>query len=153
MDKSNDFPQADNIERVFSIININDPSDLKNESSMAIILNDISGRQVRYYLNAARFLDVVDSNKLFTEFGNELRNCNIFEQKIKIAQKIMSIQIFSEVYFTELVMGAKLEKEEVIEIMKKHIILSSEVLYRRRAQTVMGWIKWINSIDAYHSSM
>lgn len=149
-DNNDNFPQADNIERIFQIISITDVNDLKNEAAMTVILNDISGRQVRYYINAAQFLGVLDKDKCFTQFGNELRNCNLFEQKIKIAQKIMAEPTFSEVYFTELILGAKLEKDEVVAIMKKNIVLCSDSLYRRRAQTVMRWVEWINSIDEYH---
>ena len=149
-DSNDNFPQADNIERIFQIINITEDNDLKSEAAMTVILNDISGRQVRYYINAAQFLGILDKDKSFTKFGNELRSSNLFEQKIKVAQRIMAEPTFSEVYFTELVLGSKLEKEEVVAIMKKNVVLCSDSLYRRRAQTVMRWVEWINSIDEYH---
>ena len=118
---------------------------------MTIVLGDISARQVRYYVYAAQYLGLLAKNKNFTPLGIQIRNSNLFEQRIMLAQKIMMFPVFSEVYFTELVLGVKLEKPEVVEIMKKHIHLSTDLMYRRRSQTVMRWIEWINSIDELHS--
>lgn len=154
MEKSNmdSFPQADNIEKIFKIINMSNPDDLLNESAMSVVLGDISGRQVRYYVHAAQYLGVLDKAKKFTAEGEKLRKSNLFEQRISIAQRIMVFPAFSEVYFTELILGVKLEKNEVVMVMKKHIQLSSEVMYRRRAQTIMRWIEWIHSIDELHTN-
>lgn len=145
------FPQADNIDRIFKIINIGNEDDLLSVKNMSVILGDVTGRQVQYYINASQYLGILDKSKRFTEFGREIRNGNLFEQKIKIAQKIMSFLVFSEVYFTEIILGVKLEIQEVIQIMKKHVYFSSETMYRRRAQTVRSWISWIHSNDELHS--
>ena len=153
MEKSNVdvFPQADNIDRIFKIINIENEEDLLNGNNMSIILGDITGRQVQYYINASQYLGILDKSKRFTDFGREIRKSNLFEQKIKLAQKIMSFFVFSEVYFTEIILGVKLELQEIIQIMKKHVYFSSEAMYRRRAQTVRSWISWIHSNDELHS--
>ena len=146
------FPQADSLERIFKIINIAEPLDLLNEGNMGIILGDITGRQVRYYIHASQFLGILDKQKKFTSFGEQLRKCNLFEQRILVVQKIMTHPVFSEVYFTELILGVKLDKSEVASIMRKHINLSSDVMYNRRAQTVMSWISWVNTNDELHTN-
>lgn len=139
------FPQADDMLKIFKIINIDDSNKLKEKLSMQMLLGDISSRQVQYYLNAAAFLDVIDSNKEFTPFGMKLREIEYYDQVIRISQKIISNEIFGEVFFTQLFLGIALEREEIVSIMKKYICFNSDALYIRRAQTVSKWIEWINS--------
>lgn len=141
------FPQADDLSKIFKIINITNPDDLKKTNSMQIILGDISSRQVQYYLNATAFLSIINSSKEFTDFGLELRKSNIYNQKILISQKIIANDIFGEVYFSEIILGIKLEKDEIINLMKRKIKFNSDEIYNRRAQTVLKWVEWINSND------
>ena len=35
------------------------------------------------------------------------------------------------------------EREDIIELMKQHTVLTEE-LYKRRAQTVVKWVNWID---------
>ena len=114
---------------------------------MRIILGDITERQVQYYLNAAMFLEIIDYNRCFTEFGEMLREQNYVNQKIHLAQKIISDRTFGEVYFTEHMLGIRLSKEEIVDIMKKNIVINSQDVFLRRAQTVLKWIEWVNSND------
>ena len=155
MEKSNSmdsFPQADNIEKIFKIINVLNPEDLQNEKAMTVVLGDVTGRQVRYYIHAAQYLGLLGKDKRLTLYGEQVRRGNLFEQRIMIAQRIMTFPVFSELYFTELILGVKLEKSEVVQLMRKHIQLSSDVMYRRRAQTVMRWIEWLHAIDELHTA-
>ena len=39
--------------------------------------------------------------------------------------------------------GARLERDEILVLMKEHTALTEE-LYKRRAQTVVSWTDWIN---------
>ena len=91
MEKSNIdvFPQADSLERIFKIIDISDPMDLLNEGNMGIVLGDITGRQVRYYIHASQYLGILDKHKQFTSFGEQLRKSNLFDRRILLVQKIM----------------------------------------------------------------
>lgn len=141
------FPQADDMSKIFKIINIDNSDDLKNTASMQIVLGDISSRQVQYYLDAAAFLSIIDEKKEFTSFGINLRKLNTYEQKILVAQKIVSNDVFGEVYFSELILGVKLEKEEIVSLMKNKVKFNSNEIYNRRAQTVLKWVEWINLND------
>lgn len=141
------FPQADDMRKIFKIISVANQDDLKNKSAMQIILGDITSRQVQYYLNATEFLGIIDSNKKFTIRGNELRQMNYYEQVIKISQIIISNEIFGEVYFSQVISGTILTREEIIPIMKKYVKFNSEEMYKRRSQTIFKWIEWINNND------
>lgn len=138
------FPQADDINKVLKIININNPEDLKNVVAMQIILGDITSRQVQYYLNAVAYLDILDEKKEFTSYGVKVRTMNQYEQKISLCQKIAGKEVFGEVYFSEKVLDVKYTCEEIIDVMKKYVSFQSDAIYNRRAQTVYKWVEWMN---------
>jgi len=144
-DKIIPFPQADDFTKIFKIINIVNPIDIKNVKSMKIVLGGITERQVQYYITAVMYLGLLNSKKEFTILGDEIRKQNEYSQKIAICRLIVSDPIFGEVYFSEKILGCKLEREDIISIMKKHVIFNSEEIYKRRSQTVFKWIEWINS--------
>ena len=139
------FPQADDINKVLKIINISKPDDLKVSKTMQVILGDITSRQVQYYINAVAYLDILDSKKEFTPYGNKVRAMNQFEQKIALCQKISSKDVFGEVYFSEKVLDIKYTREEIIDVMKKYVTFQSDEIYNRRAQTVYKWVEWMNN--------
>ena len=141
------FPQADDVSKIFKIINVTETSDLKNVKNMQIILGDITSRQVQYYLTAAQFLGILNLKKEFTKIGLKIRSSNNYEQKIHVAKLIVSNEVFADVYFSEVILGVKLNREEISTIMRKYNLFNSEQMYHRRAQTVLKWIEWINNND------
>ena len=139
------FPQADDFEKVISIINIDDINKVKDKIYVSRLLGDISDRQVAYYTSACFYLGILDENKCFTVLGEELRSKNIVEQDIALCMLLMKNDIFSEIYFTEKIFGSKLEKEDIIAIMKNNDVkFESEEMYKRRATTVRSWVDWIS---------
>ena len=42
-------------------------------------------------------------------------------------------------------LGFELENEDVVDIMKEHVSFESEAMYKRRASTVMSWVRWIEN--------
>ena len=66
------------------------------------------------------------------------------EKIVEIARRIISDSIFGYVFFMQRLLGIKLERESIIDLMKKHTVLT-EQLYIRRAQTVVKWVEWIDS--------
>jgi hypothetical protein len=67
------------------------------------------------------------------------------EKVVEIARRIVRDQVFGSVYFTQRMIGAPLERDEIIGIMKMHTKLTDEV-YNRRAQTVARWVEWIDNV-------
>ena len=115
---------------------------------MQVILGDITPRQVQYYISAAQYLDIITIKKEFTEFGLLLRDAHETDKQILLSQRIVSKNIFGTVYFTQKVLGTKLSREEIVDIMKKENLFSSDEMYTRRSQTVLKWIEWINEISS-----
>ena len=137
------FPQANDFEKIIAIINVDDDTKLKDYSGMGVYLGDISSRQVDYYISACVYLNIINKDKEFTEIGQRLRNLYGIEQKAELARVIVSDEIFGSVYFRQKMLGVKLEREDIIEIMKQYVVFDSEPMYARRASTVISWIKWI----------
>ena len=59
MDRHIPFPQADDFEKIITILNLSNESLLKNSDSLSSILGGISIRQVSYYLSAAMYLGLI----------------------------------------------------------------------------------------------
>lgn len=140
------FPQADDFEKIVRIVNIDDESRLIDKDSMSRYLDDISPRQVQYYLSACMYLNIIDEKKKFTEEGMFLREQNNANQIIELIRLILSIRIFGMVYFSEKYLGVKFTREDIKNLMREHTKIDNDAVIHRRAQTVLKWIEWVNSI-------
>lgn len=138
------FPQANDLSKVISVLNIPEESQLINYPYMRVYLGDISDRQVDYYISACIYLGLVDKDKNFTDDGIHLRTLVGIEQIAELSRIIVSDKVFGTVYFQEKMLGIHLEKEDVVEIMKDLVDLESNAVYERRSSTVLSWINWIN---------
>jgi hypothetical protein len=109
-----------------------------------MLLGDIDNRQVQYYLSALMYLDLVQSNRSFTSKGQYIRSLGFSRQIVELARIIVSKDVFGTVYFTEKSLKVKMERNDVIEVMKEFVHFSSDTMYIRRSQTVIKWIEWVN---------
>ncbi|MDD7607641.1 MAG: hypothetical protein SPJ52_04340 [Candidatus Enterosoma sp.] len=144
MDKNIPFPQADDFNKVITLLNIDSENNLKNKSKVSILFDGIADRQVQYYLSACMYLGFIDEKKEFTPLGKKLRSLSRTEQEIELAQMIVSHDIFGHVYFLEKRLETKLDRNYVIELLKTYVKFESEEMYKRRSQTIIKWIEWIN---------
>ncbi|MFA5037861.1 MAG: hypothetical protein WC479_11890 [Candidatus Izemoplasmatales bacterium] len=138
------FPQADDFEKLVSLLNIKEESSLKDKTSVSMLLGDIDNRQVQYYLSALMYLDLVQPNKSFTSKGQYIRSLGFSKQIVELARIIVSKDVFGTVYFTEKSLKVKMDRNDVIDVMKEFIYFSSDAMYLRRSQTVIKWIEWVN---------
>ncbi len=137
------FPQANDFDKVLKIVNVELPEKLKDYGYMSVYLDDVSDRQVDYYISACIYLGIINKNKEFSRLGERLRNEVGIEQMAEIARIICSDEVFGYVYFKQKFIGTEFDKEEIIEIMKERIEFQSEAMYERRASTIMSWLRWI----------
>ena len=143
MNKSAPFPQANDFQKVISIINIDDDEKLKDYGYMCIYLGEISPRQVDYYISACIYIGLLDEHKAFTELGQRLHQMGTTDKMAELARYIISDEIFGTVYFRQKLLGFDLETEDVVDIMKEYIVFESEAMYKRRASTVLSWVRWL----------
>lgn len=138
------FPQANDLEKVITVMSIARADLIRDRVHIAHILGDVSDRQVTYYVSACVYLGFITPNREFTEYGREVLSMPRSEKIVEIVRRIISDPIFGYVFFMQRLLGVKLEREDIIDLMKKHTVLTEE-LYKRRAQTVVKWVEWIDS--------
>lgn len=143
-DNSYTFPQANDLEKVITVMSIARADLIRDRVHIAHILGDVSDRQVTYYVSACVYLGFVTSNREFTDYGLEVLSMPRSEKIVEIARRIISDPIFGYVFFMQRLLGVRLEREDIIDLMKKHTALTEE-LYKRRAQTVVKWVEWIDA--------
>ncbi len=124
-------------------MSIEDPNLVKNRSHIAHIIGDLTDRQVDYYVSACVYLGFLTPDRSFTHYGLEILSLQHSEKVVEIARRIVSDPIFGGVFFTQRMIGAPLDRGDIIGLMKKHTRLA-EAVYNRRAQTVASWVEWID---------
>ena len=142
-DNNYSFPQANDLEKVITVMSIDDSHLIKDRIHIAHVLGDVSDRQVTYYVSACVYLGFITTTRDFTPYGLKVLSLHHSDKIIEIARRIISDPIFGQVFFMQRMIGAPLEREDIISIMKQHTVLTEE-LYKRRAQTVVSWVEWID---------
>lgn len=138
------FPQADDFNKVVRIMEISSEDNLSDFQFMSAYLDGISDRQVSYYLSAAAYIGLIDKTKHFTELGNRIRKMNTYSRIVEYIRLLMSDPVFGKVYIAQKVLAVTYELEDVAEVIREFYPDYCEPIYKRRGQTVLSWIKWIN---------
>jgi hypothetical protein len=139
------FPQADDFEKVIALLNVEDEGKFQDKKALGILLGEITDRQVQYYLSACQYLGLITADKHFTDLGDRIRSLGETQKMVELAILIVSKDIFGTVYFSEKSLGQKYTREEIIEIMHDHDLgFEKDEMFKRRAQTVLKWVQWIN---------
>lgn len=140
------FPQADNMNKIILLLNLEDARLLLDRVFLSRFLGGISQRQVSYYTSAMKYLGLLTAERKYTARAIYMRGLSTLFQNIELARILISDPLLARVYFMEKALETKLDKEDIIEIMREFISLGSDEMYRRRSQTVMGWVSWINGL-------
>lgn len=144
------FPQADKFERIINLCEL-----LYNNLELTkedITSNyDFDPRQTDYYTNAARYLGLIRKNRKngeiiysLTEVGKQLFLLDINERNLKFVELILQHKIFNRVFKIYLLNKEIPSKKKITEIMiELNTLKGQQSTLKRRAQTVINWIKWI----------
>ncbi|MBF1085165.1 hypothetical protein [Solobacterium sp.] len=139
------FPQADDFDKILLIINITDEELLIDNLYMQKYLKGITSRQVSYFLSAAMYIGLIDKNKKFTELGNTVRKEKGKIQVIEIINILLSDDVIRYSYIYEAVLCIPLSINLIGNRIQKYYPDYSLSTCRRRAQTVCGWVEWIQN--------
>jgi hypothetical protein len=147
------FPQANSFERV---INLCELLHQKEFLSKEEITNnyDFDLRQTDYYINAGRYLGIIESCKapltgysgcVLSKKGRKIFSLGLMERQIQFVKLIVSHKVFRETLKLHLENNERPQKETVVEIMHQSGLfqVDSSSTYMRRASTVIGWVNWI----------
>ena len=144
MTNSIPFPQADDFNKIVLILNITDEELLGDTQYMQKYLQNITKRQISYFLSAAIYLGIIDKNKKFTKIGKRLRQSSNSIQKAELVNILLSDQIIRYSFSYERVHKIQLTNNYISSMIKEKYPDYSIQTCRRRASTVRGWIDWIN---------
>jgi hypothetical protein len=147
------YPQANDIDKIIDLV-INSSKGLTNKIAIADFF-DFDERQGDYYANAAIYLGLLkrkdDSSEfeltrtgmyLYTSLNRNKRNYLLLQQMLK---KPTFNEIISIYYYN----GDSVNIDNVAQIIQKYVNINKTTA-RRRASTVIQWIKWINdNIEFY----
>lgn len=145
------FPQADSFERVINLCELLKQKEVMTKEEITENY-DFEGRQTDYYMNAGKYLGLIENGKennlrvcYLTGSGQKLFSTSIVDRQTEFIKLILSFPVFNRtlaLYFNQ---GTIPSKENIVEIMKQCGLynVESESTYFRRASTVSGWINWI----------
>ncbi len=138
------FPQANDFEKIVRIMEVGNEENLSDISFMSAYLDGITDRQVSYYLSAAMYLGLVDKAKHYTELGCSIRNQNSYSRIVEYIRLLFTDPIIGKTYISQKVLGVTYGVEDIEDVIKDYYPDYGEPIYKRRAQTVLSWIKWID---------
>lgn len=137
------FPQANEINKIFMILNIEKEDLLGDLDYLTNYLGFSSNRQTYYYISACVFLGILDDSKHFTEFGIQIRKSPTTKQKFGIITRVISSPIFSEAFLNNYLFGEVMNIEQIADLIHLYYGIDNDEVCIRRASTVYNWLNWI----------
>ena len=162
-DKSNvPFIQANNFERVISLIENLQDNDLTSEQIADLMQFDI--RQSDYYFNAGKYLGLFekynteeydeDTAKYYktvkirlTKQGKKVADKNYKPRQLELVKLMLEHKIFNELFFSTYTTGILPKYNDIQDLMRKYNVCN-EGQIPRRSGTVYSWLKWIFKLPA-----
>jgi hypothetical protein len=148
------FPQADRFERVIDLLTrlSADGGTLTQEEITTNYAFD--HRQTQYYTNAARYLGLVERTEergtgvtyLLTALGTGLMNKTPRDRNLTLVELLLARQVFREAVERYLIDGDPPSTSDVVRIMDDADLDLNQTTRERRAQTVIGWARWMMSL-------
>ncbi len=143
-------PQADDLNKIFDLLNL---VKFKNTVSKEDI-TDFFGfdkRQTDYYLNAAKYLNLVADNNSYVILlgvGSKISNTESFsERNMLLLAEILKIKLFNKIYIKYISSNKIFDDNYIVStIMKLDNRIKSLVTAKRRMSTIKNWIRWIDRV-------
>lgn len=144
MNNSIPLPQADDINKVITLVQAGDEI-IENKEKAKEVINVGAPRQVSYYLSALQYLKYLGRNKKLTDRALKLK-----DSKAKliddIYEQLLNDKIFGKVYQEFKAVGNVDVDKVTSELKSENQGLSVSTL-RRRASTIRSWVEWMYEID------
>lgn len=153
-DTSTPYPQADNIDRLFELLEF---LSLQPRTPVEIAEEyEFDKRQSDYYFNALKFLGLARNAKAsdgepqreLSDLGQKIVNLPYKEKVLEIAKLMMSIKPVAKIYLDSLQTrefpGLEYAIREMTE--SKYVARLSQETLKRRAQTTISWARWLHGL-------
>ncbi|MBH9983464.1 type II restriction enzyme [Bifidobacterium asteroides] len=152
------FPQADKMDRIISLMeHMQD-----NEPMTTADITDYMGldvRQSNYYASAGRYLDLFERQShgstecTLTPQARQILSLDYKNRQLALASRILSHQVFHEFFgrlFIDKISPARLRSEVATYLEQRNIC--NHTTSKRRASTVLGWLRWIGTLPEFTES-
>lgn len=146
------YPQANDLDKVIDIVTNFHSASLSNKPAIAEFF-DFDERQGDYYANAGYYLGLLKRIPDTTEFeltregGYIARSMNRSRRNLLLLMQMMKRPSFNEIirlFESKNRDLTSLNVDILAPIIQKHISLN-DTTARRRASTVMSWLKWMDA--------
>jgi len=144
------FPQADDFERVINLCELlNEHQQLtKSEVTENYAFEP---RQTDYYVNAARYLGLVEKSRgdvevayKLSSYGLRVLRMSYKQRQLELCKDILQHKAFYLTFQQSQQIGAVPHKQQLMENLNASISDEmSETTLGRRSSTIRGWIEWI----------
>ena len=139
------FPQANVMEKVISLME-NLYHNPMTKQQIAELMN-FDERQSDYYYNAGCYLELFqkaeNNDRELTRLGERVFKMNYKERQLHIVSLILKHKIFADFFDSIINTGSLPNKKEIEERMIALNICNNCNTLSRRANSVLGWLKWI----------
>lgn len=142
-DKKIPFPQANDFNKIYNLICMEDESKLIDKEYLKTYLNLGTERQIAYYLSACEFLGVINRSKEYTELGKNIRKTNSDLRIVMICKIIISLPVFGEVFLLNYLYDEKSSQEDIAQLISVLYGIDNYEVCKRRASTVSKWLEWV----------
>ena len=139
------FPQANDVDKVMSLIRLRNPKILKDNSELERILRVSTYRQIQYYTTALRFLELLSPDNEYTEKAIEFRKMKRIMFEYEFAKYILTFEPFKTIYYIETNENKKMTNIELSYHLGKHYKSLSQTTLERRSSTIRKWIEFCKS--------
>lgn len=148
------FPQADKFERIIDLLTALASSEGFISRDKVTIDYDFDARQTDYYTSAGRYLGIIESLRSaeegtvyqLTAKGMALTNKDARSRNLALVEILLSRRVFRAAMESYLKTGELPPVALVMKSMNDAKIPLNETTRERRAQTVIGWIRWIGGL-------
>lgn len=144
------FPQADDFERV---INLCELLDEHQQLSRGEVTDNyaFNARQTNYYVDAARYLGLVEKNRDdgevtygLSSYGLRVLRMPYRQRQLELCKDILQHRAFYLTFQQSQQVGAVPRKQQIMENLDASTSdKMSETTLGRRSSTVRGWVEWI----------
>ncbi len=150
------FPQADKFERIINLCELLEESPKTSDEITDNYAFD--ARQTSYYADAARYLGLIDKEKInkkvtyyLTDKARQILKSKFKQRQLEFAKLILEHKAFKEcleLYFERAQRPCTLDIVEIMKYANLYNVKSDET-YKRRASTIRGWMEWILDLINY----
>lgn len=147
------FPQADSFERVINLGELLRAKEFLSKEDITANY-DFDARQTDYYLNAGKYLGLIETGKeekdgpigcRLTEAGKRTFQLGLHERQKEFIRLLVCHRVFNLAIRFYLEGKSLPNKETLVEMMRESALynVNSDSTYFRRASTIGGWLNWL----------